>query len=727
MNAAETLLKVYGKASIPRIVKALGTNEKDLEAAFTVLEAAFADKRKRQRLVKSLKKEERGFLAFADKIGRRLRGERLKKRWFLHGYDNFTSVIQPLINCGILVVGNIRAREPISLDHALDQGITQQWIQVTPGFEKLAGSPPPKREVVEEVEDETTSTVLRRTLVVEFNILSVIRYVEEETIRLNRDGSPHRSDLKLLSQFVIDRYSNQDSALATPDPLSVPGWNVLIFILSLTESLGMIERQNEIVITTEKVKNYFLLPLDERISLLTRAIEQQRMWNEFSSMKWQNSETPPATGHGDGAFPKEEDLSPLSGPRGSVFAALRRLGPTDWFDVKETVKTIADLESQYLRSALPTPVGGTSINEEFVYSVITETLVQIGAIELGKSTKGVLRARLTPIGKAMVGISDPPVEKSGHGAILVEPNFEITCFLDLASAKLLFDLSRFSNVVHIGERVVRSRLHGESVQWGYARGYTAKGIVETLSEFSARPLPPAVNFALQDWERLHRRVTVYAYGNLISASGPSDPEVVQSGLKFVIKDENKIELVNDIHTFIVNDTEEEVQRALQAHNPIIIDYTKDIVQTLSWIDEQRVFAPVGATDLRTLAELILIGTEEERGIFKITPKKVFAAYGKEKGFDKLITLLQNSLIGGTTPEREIGLKKLLGIPSTANIKNVTLLRVSTDNDGDRIQQIEELAPFIIERLGARAFTIRANMKKKLVEHLRQLGISISGK
>ncbi len=723
-NSAEILLKVYGKASMPRIVHALGTEITDADAAYEALETMFSDKKARQKVIKALDKEQRGFLAFADKIGRRLRGERLKKRWFLHGYDNFAAVIQPLVDSGIMVVGNIRAREPVSLDTALDQGITQQWVQLTPGFEGLAGDPPPQREVVEKVVDETTAELVRRTLVVEFNILSVVRYVEGETIRLNRDGSPHRSDLKVLSQFVVDRHSNQNSASPAPDPLTAAGWDVLIFILSLAESLGMIARHDEVVAATNKAREYFVLPLEERLTLLTRAIEQQRMWNEFASTKWANAGEPPATGHGDGAFPEADDLATLSGPRGSVLAALRRLGPVDWFDVTETVRTIAELESQYLRSSLPAAVGGASVNEEFVHAVITSTLTHIGAIELGRSSSGTRRARLTPVGRAMVGIGDYPAEPDGRGAILVEPNFEITCFLDMASARLLFDLSRFSDVVRTGEHVVRSRLHGESVQWGYARGYTADGIVETLTEFSARPLPPAVSFALQDWERLHRRVTVYAYGSLIAAGGPSDPEVVQSGLRFAVEDDDRIEIVNDTHTFVVAETEEDVGRALQAHNPTTIDYTDEIVPTLTWIDDQRVYAPVGATDLRTLSELIRLATEEEPGVFKIAPDKVRSTYGDEDGFRELIALLKVSLIEGTSPEREIGLKRLLGKPADAAISSAVVLRLSSDDDGDRIENIGSLAAFIVDRLGPRAFTVKAGSEKKLAKSLRQLGISV---
>jgi hypothetical protein len=59
--------------------------------------------------------------------------------------------------------------------------------------------------VVEKVADPTESTLLRRTLTVELNLLSLTRFVERNAIRLNRDGSPHRTDLKALAPLVVER------------------------------------------------------------------------------------------------------------------------------------------------------------------------------------------------------------------------------------------------------------------------------------------------------------------------------------------------------------------------------------------------------------------------------------------------------------------------------------------------------------------------------------------
>ena len=137
MSPAEVLVKVYGAASVARIAGV----EDDPEAAVEELEKRYKDKKARKKILGELPDETVSFLAFMDKIGRRLRGERLKKRWFLHGYEDFDVRIEPLVARGIVLVGNLQAREPVSLETALDQGLLQQWLQVTPGFEGLAGDP----------------------------------------------------------------------------------------------------------------------------------------------------------------------------------------------------------------------------------------------------------------------------------------------------------------------------------------------------------------------------------------------------------------------------------------------------------------------------------------------------------------------------------------------------------------------------------------------------------
>jgi len=716
----EVLLRVYGRASLVDIAKNWGIDEEDPTEA---LAALWNDKRDRKKIVDDLSEEQRGFLAFMDRIGRRLRGERLKKRWFLHGYDDFETRITPLIEHGLVLVGNKDAREAVSLETAFEQGLTQQWLQVTPGFERFAGKPPEARKVVETVEDVTKPERVRRLCVVEFNILNAVRFVEVERIRLNRDASAHRSDLKNMAAWLLDPENAAQTGSLSPDPLEVHGWNVHIISLSLAEALGMIAREDDALVVVPDGLDYFRKPIEERVPLLFRALEQQRTWSELEAVAWFAAGEPPQTGQGHGAFLEDDERgSSLAGPRGSVLSALRRLGPTDWFDIDETVKTIASLESQYLTSSLPVGVSGEPVIEDFVRAVITRSLYQIGGIELGRSTKGQARARLTDVGRAVIGDETPLQEVDGSAAIVVEPSFEITCFIDMAPASLMYDLSRFAELIDTSERVIRYRLSGESVQWGYARGYDADTIKEILGKYTQQDLPSAVTFALEDWERIHRRVTVYVQGDLVASAGRSDPEVVQSGVLFAVPGEDQTEVINDTFTFVTDGHPEALDRALRAHKPRVIDYDGPLSASLEWIDEERLRAPRGATDLRVLCRISDLTVREEDDILRVDPDKIESGVGLEKGIQRLFDVLRAGVVGGLEARREFSLKKLLKNPASSDIHTMEVLVLKTDEDGERVARVEALKPFLQARLGPRVFHIVPGRADALAEALTELGV-----
>lgn len=719
----EVLLRVYGRASLAEIGQRWGITAEDPSEQ---LAALWLDKKERKKIVEDLPEDQRGFLAFMDRIGRRLRGERLKKRWFLHGYGDFEERIMPLVERGIVLVGNKDAREAVSLETVMEQGLAQQWLQVTPGFEDFAGKPPEARKVVESVDDETKSDRVRRLCVVEFNILNAVRFIEVQRVRLNRDASPHRSDLKNMAIWLLDPENAAATGSVTPDPLNVHGWDVHIVTLSLAEALGMIERRDDELAAIPAAMSYFHKPVEERVFLLLRALEQQRAWGELEAVSWFAAGEPPQTGQGHGAFLEHDERgSALAGPRGSVLSALRRLGPRDWFDVGETVKTIASLEAQYLTSALPVGVGGEPVNHDFVRGVLTRALYHVGGIELGYSAKGELRARLTDVGRRVIGDEEELSEASGQGAIVVEPSFEITCFIDLTPAALMYDLSRFAELIETSERVVRYRLSGESVQWGYARGYTASVIREVLESYTQQELPPAVTFALEDWERIHRRVTVYVQGDLVASAGRSDSEVVQSGVLFAVPGESQTEVVNDTFTFVTSGHPEEIERALKAHRAATIDYDGDIYASLEWLDENRLRAPRGATDLRILSRVEKLTVRDDEDILRIDPKRIKQNFGLADGVDILFTTLRKAVAGGLEAEREFSLKRLLEQPASSRVEGMEVLMLQTAEDGDRVSRVAALREFVVERLGERAFRVVPGRTEALMVALETLGVKVA--
>lgn len=716
---AQTLLRVYGESSLPGLAQANGL---PTEAALDVLEEHFKDRKARQKVIDALSTASRGLLAFMDQLDRRVRGERLKKRWFLHGYNDFETAVEPLVRQGLVIAGNLQAREPLALELVLEQGVLQQWLQVTPGFQGMAGEPPEQREVIEHVEDETTVFLSRRTLVVEFNMLTAWTWVQRHPVRLNRDGSAHRSDLKVLAPLLIDRRALSGGAVM-PDPNIVEGWDTIVFVLSMVEALGLVERRGDLLVAVADPAGYFQKPIQDRLPLLHRAFEQQRVWTEPHAAEWMIAGEPPVTGQGHGAFPEPKARSNAwAGPRGSLLAALRRLQLLDWFEVDETCETIVSLEKDYLRTSIPSLNGGEIDVRGFVDAFLRHALPHLGVLELGRGSTGQLRARLTEFGKAFVGLGEKAEEPTGAGAIVVEPSYEVTCFIDLASIPLLHDLARFAEVVRTDERVVRYRLSGESAQYGYARGYTADRVLEILQRYAHQETPSNVAWALRDWERLHRRVTVYLAGDLVAAGPKGDPEILQSGLVFAIDREDDVEKVGLDFTFVSAGPRETLERALTANQPMVIDYTGPIVPTLRWVDEERIEAPVGNTDLRTLSRLQRYCVDEGGGLFRIDRGTLEKRCSEGEGYQRLLELLREGVVGGLSPERELTVKTLLGQPATARIARLEVLLIGSDEDGERVARCAALQPLLKERLGPRAFCIRGEEREAVLAQLAELGV-----
>ena len=362
-----------------------------------------------------------------------------------------------------------------------------------------------------------------------------------------------------------------------------------------------------------------------------------------------------------------------------------------------------------------------------VDGVITRALFHVGAVELGRSSRGKVRARLTPIGRRIIDTEEPLVEVDGKGAIVVDPSFEITCFIDMAPAALMYHLSRFAELIETSERVVRYRLSGESVQWGYARGYSAESIQNILESAASQPVPPSVLFSLADWERIHRRVTVYLEGDLVAAAGKSDPEVVQSGVIFAIPGESETEVINDTFTFVNAGHPEELARALKAYRPATIDYNGEISPSLDWIDDQRLRAPRGATDLRILSRVDRLTVREDEDVLRIDPKRIRQQVGLPEGVDLLFGALRKAIVGGLAAEREFAVKRLLDQPATTHVESMEVLVLQTAEDGDRVARVETLKEFIVERLGERAFRVVPGKSEVLLSHLEALGVKVSDK
>jgi hypothetical protein len=219
-------------------------------------------------------------------------------------------------------------------------------------------------------------------------------------------------------------------------------------------------------------------------------------------------------------------------------------------------------------------------------------------------------------------------------------------------------------------------------------------------------------------------VTVLLSGDIIAATGKSDPELVQSGVQFAIDGDDAVEIIDFVHTFVIDGHRDALDRALNAYKPRVIDYTGPIIPSLLWLDEQRIKAPAGSTDLRLLARLGKFCEAEDDEIFRVSPPRIRTNFPDGDGYQSLINLLREGVLGGLAAEKELTLKQLLGEPARVRVQPMEVLVVASADDGDRIARVQSAREFIAERLGPRTFHVIPGCTNRLLQHLTQFGIVV---
>lgn len=237
-------------------------------------------------------------------------------------------------------------------------------------------------------------------------------------------------------------------------------------------------------------------------------------------------------------------------------------------------------------------------------------------------------------------------------------------------------------------------------------------------------MPESVLFSLQDWERLHRRVTVHVRGAVVAACGRTDPEVLQQGLSFSHSHLGEgFEAIDIYHSWVTHGHQEVTDRTLTAYKPRFIDYDGAVVPSLTWLDERRLRAALGETDLRLLAKLQRIAEAEDDETFRLEEKLIRGAWSSEP-FDHLVQFLRAGLIGGLSAERELALKQFLGERTGVRVEMMEVLVVTSQEDGNLLARIDAARPHIAQRIGPRTFQLVPGTHNSLLGILMEYGVRV---
>jgi hypothetical protein len=159
--------------------------------------------------------------------------------------------------------------------------------------------------------------------------------------------------------------------------------------------------------------------------------------------------------------------------------------------------------------------GWEVVEAGFVRAMLSEPLYWMGLVDLGLSGDRVVAYRLTPAGEWALGLGRELIIPEGEGKVIVQPNFEIIA-LDPISDLRLAKLDEFAERVS-SERAITYRLSRESVYRAQRNGWSARRIIDTLSQMSDTQLPQNVLRTLEEWQEIHERIKIHRRGHMLQA------------------------------------------------------------------------------------------------------------------------------------------------------------------------------------------------------------------
>lgn len=558
------------------------------------------------------------------------------------------------------------------------------------------------------------------TDMLEMNLLHLCWGVRFDPIRLNKGGAPNRRSLlrhaRGLALPGTRREVGEDVDLGDAEQI-----DYIAFTLAIAIELGVlcVSDGGELLRSVpEKMNQFFDAKESIRTRRLVDALGRLRLWNELSSHAFLE--------------PRNQDDEHLSllvatgerliGARGAMFSALKRLDETGWISVERFAHEGQDRADDYLVRALEDEVAIFG----FAHAIARRALVWSGFADVGRDEAGKAYFRLTERGRmAFHGEREEPRFAPPQPCLIVQPNLEITVMLEPAGLDVLHGLYRISERRSLADRVATFALSARTVQRGYANGASAENVTRLLSERGMTPLPDSIKFQLEDWERVHRRVAVYADGILFRHADPDQLDLVVGQLSHENPDVEFVRL-GPSTTYAASTALEGLDRFFRRDEALEIDYLGVVPPCLEFVGPlEFAYSPmladiVTAASVDAITEEVSASRTERR--CRIDAERARAHF-PEATFDRVIEFLEPRVVGGLPAAQYLRLRALLDSPTRATILHgLTVLMIDSTEDGDRLAQSAEFEQFVDRRLGPRAFAVYTELERELLDFLHDIGV-----
>lgn len=574
------------------------------------------------------------------------------------------------------------------------------------------------------VEAPVVSPGAHSTRALEVDLLTLTCALDLDPLLLNKNGTPN---LRSLGR-AVSSLSLGEAGEAGPDLRDPEVMERALFLLALGLSLGALRVQGASVVASPQMgASFFEAPRGQRDRELRKAWRGLAQWHEPGAWLLLRHDDAGLTARG--VLDAEGPGARLGGPRGQVLEDLARLPLDQWCYAQVVMDRLLELDRGYLASALASALTGPEAQPRvFVEAALHTALRWLGFVELGRDPQGRAALRWTPRGAHAVGVgqdTQPAQRPPGPPPLIVQPNLEVTVFLQDASLSTLFLLSQLGRRGRLTEHTAVYALDAAHVQRSYGRGLEAAQVVAFLREKGRTPLPDSVVFTLEDWQRVHRKVTLHASGALLEGLDPDALDVLLGGLDLVEEQDQPLRL-GPSEVFLPAAAWERAARQPRAQTQQRFDYgpAPGLAGSpcLCHLEAVRFEALPGGLDLITAAELEHMAELVEPGLWELRAEKIRAHLGP-RAEEALLSFLSPRLEDPPDAALRLRLRALVSQALHASVRPRVVLELSSAEVADLLLEVHEVEEHVQERLGPCALALDPEAAPAVEAFLRDLGLS----
>ncbi len=279
------------------------------------------------------------------------------------------------------------------------------------------------------------------------------------------------------------------------------------------------------------------------------------------------------------------------------------------------------------------------LEDEFVINCLTGFLHQLGAVELGYDGDTLQGFRLTPLGRALLGLEAPeqpsPQPQDETGRLIVQPNFQLMAIGPVSLVRLA-QLDLFADRERADQGAFEYRLSRESAYRAQQLGMDLADVIRFLEQASDTELPQNVRRSLEEWAAYHERIVFRAEVSLLQA--------VDADLLAALRDEPRTgkHLARPVSPEIVlvkKKRQKQLVSALveQGLFPAVSGAQPEAADNSVIVQENGTIRPIHVIpSLHLRGRLSRLAEEAVDGEWRLTPASVRQAGGSK---DKVLRLL----------------------------------------------------------------------------------------